>query len=331
MTTVVYTTGGGRLGNQLLNYANLLGFALEHPDCTVVDLAFARYADLYGAEPLELVNVDRIEWTPVRVAADLLWRRNPYDDQFGRFPLDWARAEAIHAIAAAGSDTQSIIGGDAHVTPSLTGEHREAFSLDDPGNVDRIRSRDGIALAGWGVRGWPLVADHRDEIRARLRPGPEYVEPAKSHVQQLRDEFDTLVGVLVRQDDYREWCGGKYFYSSPQYRERLDAFADWFGERDVGYLIASDERQTPGPFGPDRFRFATGEAVGPNHYLESFVELSMCDIVVTPPSTFSVFAAFLGDVPIVPLHGGPAADGWERLTSPLLDSVSHPMMSNAVQ
>jgi hypothetical protein len=33
------------------------------------------------------------------------------------------------------------------------------------------------------------------------------------------------------------------------------------------------------------------------HFVESMTELSLCDVIVSPPSTFAGWAAFLGQVP----------------------------------
>ncbi|MEE6210326.1 hypothetical protein U3A55_09175 [Salarchaeum sp. III] len=149
-------------------------------------------------------------------------------------------------------------------------------------------------------------------------------------MESLRDEFDILVGVLVRQGDYRNWRDGRYFIEPSEYRERLLEFASEFPNEKVGFVIASDEPQSESVFVDDRFVFTTGIAGGDGHYVESFTELSFCDVVMTPPSTFSVFAAFLGDIPVVPLYEDISSREWEWLESALMDSVGHPEMSAAI-
>jgi len=111
----------------------------------------------------------------------------------------------------------------------------------------------------------------------------------------------------------------------------MQAYAATRENEDTGFLIASDETQDPTKFDDKRYHFATGEGIGSNHFLESFVELSLCDLVLTPPSTFAVFAAFLGDIPIVPLTENSGSDGWEHLENNLFDALTHPSLSESVQ
>ena len=84
-------------------------------------------------------------------------------------------------------------------------------------------------------------------------------------------------------------------------------------------------------FRGEQFNFATGEAVGPNHYLENLAELSICDAILTPPSTFSTVAAFLGNTPLVPLYSDVLDDGWTHLNEALLESLQHPEMNTSVK
>lgn len=327
---VVYTTGGGRLGNQLLNYINLGAFAIEHREFDILNLAFFEYRDEYGTDDLDMASFDSVGDGAFLTLGRLLWHQ-ALEDIVHRFPLEYLRVETIHWLAHHSPKSQSIIGGNPYTNFRLSGERFDSFDLADPTNVARLRSRPLSVLAGWGVRAWPLVEAHRDTLQQRVQPAERYREPARTHLADIRDEHDTVIGVLVRQGDYRTWQDGRYFRSSEAYREWLDAFAETLPASDVGFLIASDESQPGDVFDDDAYHFATGEAVGPNHYIENFVGLSLCDQVVTPPSTFSTVAAFLNDVPVVPLYEGVDPTDPERLDRPLLDSLDHPEMNRSVQ
>lgn len=341
--TLIYTTGGGRLGNQLLNYANLLGFSLEHPEFDVVDLAFTPYLETYGTN-LKLADIKSAaisgKWNFIvsfswggnkirRIVPDRLWNQSKLQFLLGLW--NQSRLQFLHGIATYSDHAQSIIGGNPHTPLQLCGDRFESFDLTRSERLQRLKSRQVSVVAGWGVRAWSLVDKYRDEIRTTLQVGGEYMSPARVYVEELRSQSDILVGVLVRQDDYRSWNDGRYFFDSETYRHLLDEFADEYKGETVTFLIASDEEQPRTLFPEDQFAFATGEAVGQNHYLESFAELSLCDVVMTPPSTFSTTAAFLGNVPVVPLYNGVKSDGWEYLESPLLDSLDHPEMSESVK
>ncbi|WP_248896423.1 hypothetical protein [Haloplanus halobius] len=330
--TIVYTKGGGRLGNQLINYANLLAFQLEHPEFEVFDLAFVPYIDAYGRDDLELVDLSDLEfdgfWKPfVRIFWE--WERLASIRDF--YPINRFRHQALHYFAQRQRNAQSIVGGKPHALFDIPGEQYDEFDLTDEANVDRLRSKDMTLLAGWGVRCWPLVSKYLPTIRTRLQPGEEHRSVAESFIEPLREKHDKLVGVLIRQGDYRTWNDGKYFFESRRYKELMEAYAAEFPSQDVGFVIASDERQNADLFADDSFTFATGEAVGPGHYVENFTELSLCDEVLTPPSTFSVFAAILGECPVVPLYPGVEQDGFDRADDPLRDSRDHPILGQIVK
>jgi hypothetical protein len=330
--TIVYTKGGGRLGNQLINYANLLAFQLEHAEFKMFDLAFVPYVDAYGREDLELVNFSDLE-------LDLMWKsfiRTFWDwEQIASirdfYPVNRFRHQMLHYFAQRQQNAQSIVGGKPHALFSIPGDQYDSFDLTDDENVDRLRSKDLTLLAGWGVRCWPLVIKHLSTIRTHLTPGEEHLSVAHSFITPLREKHDKLVGVLIRQGDYRTWNDGKYFFESSRYKELMEAYAAKFPSQDVGFVIASDEQQDEEVFADDSFTFATGEAVGPGHYVENFAELSLCDEVLTPPSTFSVFAAILGESPVIPLHPDIEQDGFECIDEPIRDGRAHPVLGQAVK
>jgi len=195
----------------------------------------------------------------------------------------------------------------------------------------QIGSKDVSVLAGWGIRGWPLVKKYQDQIRAHLQPSPKYLDTARSFVKSLRSSYDLVVGVHIRQGDYRRWNEGNHFFTSEEYKNIIEAFDSTHLTENVGFVLASDESQDPSVFQDDSYHFATGAAVGSGHYLEDFAKLSRCDIVLAPPSTFSTFAAFLGDSPLVPLHRSVLEDGFELLDRPLFDSLSHKHMCQSIK
>jgi len=331
-TTVVYTRGGGRLGNQLLNYANLLAFSLEHRNIDVLDLAFVPYRDEYGNNEMNLALINNTSLPGIfKIIVGIGWGVRGIKQILNYGRIDRFRVQTLHILADKRSNSQSIVGGHTHTGYHIPGQEFDQLFLSNKATVKKLRSREISIIAGWGVRGWPLVRKHRQKIRSRMRPRDSYLSTARSYVSKRRKDYDILIGVLIRQGDYRSWNEGDYFFESKQYEKILSSYADEYPNEKVGFLIASDEEQSTDIFQNDQYNFASGEAVGPNHYLENFAELSLCDIVLTPPSTFSTFAAFLGDVPLVPLYDGVLSDNWIHLEEPLLQSLKHSEMSESIK
>jgi hypothetical protein len=86
-----------------------------------------------------------------------------------------------------------------------------------------------------------------------------------------------LVGVHVRQGDYRRWADGVHYHSPEEYRalcEKLEL------ELGCDLIIVSDE-DVGGAFADTNYSFKVGTAG------LDFAKLMACDAVVGPPSTFS--------------------------------------------
>jgi hypothetical protein len=305
---------------------------MEYPEFKIYNLAFVPYSKTYRRDNLGLADVSELEFKGIwKRLIRIFWDWDRIESVRDFYPINRLRYQSLHYFGKWHPDAQSIIGGKPHALFSIPGDQYDSFDLTDDENVDRLRSKDLTLLAGWGVRCWPLVIKHLSTIRTHLTPGEEHLSVAHSFITPLREKHDKLVGVLIRQGDYRTWNDGKYFFESSRYKELMEAYAAKFPSQDVGFVIASDEQQDEEVFADDSFTFATGEAVGPGHYVENFAELSLCDEVLTPPSTFSVFAAILGESPVIPLHPDIEQDGFECIDEPIRDGRAHPVLGQAVK
>lgn len=326
---IIYTAGGGRLGNQLLNSAHLLAFAMEHPKFKLINLAFSQFAAEYGNEDLaaQMLNRNNLErpWALLTSFCD--YEANHI---FPWHQSKWLRLKLLHRIAALRPDSVSIIGGNTHTRTKLAGERYDYFDMTDLSNVNYLKDVPVSVIAGWNVRAWSLIEKHREQIQSTLQPGDDYQNIAEQFITSQRSKFDVLVGVLMRQGDYRSWQNGRYYFNSNHYHKVITQFCDEFGDVNVGVIIASDQPQSDELFCSNQFAFTTGIAGGTGHYIESFAELALCDVVISPPSTFSALAAFVGNVPIIPLYKETGGGDWEVLNQPLIESANHPIMSAAV-
>ncbi len=153
-----------------------------------------------------------------------------------------------------------------------------------------------------GPRNWELFSEHQQTIRDFFVPVPPFTQRAQAFIDTLRDlSYDMLVGVLIRQTDYRNWNGGKYFFTTSQYTDWMKQILDLFPAKNIGFIVASDEQQKPSAFQGLNLHFTSGSVNCGGHYLESLLELSACDLIASPPSTFSAWASFMGNKPLLPL------------------------------
>jgi hypothetical protein len=94
--------------------------------------------------------------------------------------------------------------------------------------------------------------------------------------------LSSLLGVHIRQGDYKDFGGGKYFYDTDEYIKIMKRIEYLFPGKKVMFLVCSNAKQIEGKFASFRFIF------GNNHLVEDMYSLAKCDYIIGPTSTYSV-------------------------------------------
>ena len=287
--SIVYTHGGGRLGNQVIRLAHWLAWTRAHPGAVnVVDMGFWRYAKYFTA----LAGNPGCAFPQVSMTANLLAGLQELVPE--RFVFGVER-RLQHAVQAAGRRRP---GGGSIALDDAKGE---SFDLDDPAFLRDVTSRRVTTCSGWKIASWRLVAEQQNELREFFRPKPAWTKVATDFIADLRARHDLVIGVQIRQSDYREWHDGRFCFSAAQYAAWMRQLLDLHAGRRVAFVVASEERQDPATFAGLPVYFATGSVNAGGHWFESWVELSLCDLIVSAPSTFAATAAFSGGTPLWPV------------------------------
>jgi hypothetical protein len=288
---LIYTHGAGRLGNQLLQFAHLLAWCLENKEKVwIINLSFCLYSNLlenFFDQPFPNYPMSRshllflgylFKMLPEWINRKIYSRLSVYSFKIGRFL----------------PGCQSIGDEDMYQGQSIDLGDEELFET-----VSRKRA---TFLRGWQIRSWDLLAKHQNQVRDIMRFKESYVAEAEEFVQNARKEHDFLVGVFLRQSDYRSWEGGKYFFESLQYLEWIKQIEMLYKDKKIGFLIMSQELQSREFFASAHYLFGPGVPNGSGHYVLNLQALSRCDLILSPPSTFSAWASFLGKVPMLILE-----------------------------
>ncbi len=300
---IIFTQGGGRFGNQLINYGHLIAFMIEHSnEYDLINMAFWPYAHL-----LENFSEDKICIIPSN--HDKYKKLEILNTILRLFPnkiSNVIKRNIIYLLQIYASiypDMQSIIVEDKAVLSSSKDNKIDKLSLDKINDIKIFEKSKITLLSGWPIRSWSLFKKHQIMIRNYLKFNTVYTNNAHNFNQKLRNKYDFLIGVLIRQGDYRKYANGRYFFDTNQYIDWIIQAQKVFSEfGNVGFIITSDEPQEEKKFESLDVVFATGIAGASGHYVESIAELSKCDLVMTPPSTFGIWAAFIGNTSILPLY-----------------------------
>lgn len=148
-----------------------------------------------------------------------------------------------------------------------------------------------VLTLGWGFRCPQAVRKHRLKIVDFFRPAREHHDRVARMIDEARRTADHVVGVHIRRSDYAAYQGGKWLFDDAVYRQVMDQTVRHLNGR-VQFILCSDEDVPLEAFqGLDVM-------AGPRHPFQDNLCLSRCDRIIAPPSTYSKWAAFYGDVPI---------------------------------
>ncbi len=148
------------------------------------------------------------------------------------------------------------------------------------------------------VRGWPFwdVANfikHSSTIKEIFAPRKKYVINAVNFLRDKRERFDIIIGVHIRRGDYINHLNGRFFFSIAVYQDKLQELYNQvlLTGKTAAFIICSNESidkdwNVGFPYFPTSM-----------DGMSDLVILSMCDYIVGPPSTYSMWASFYGNVP----------------------------------
>ncbi len=270
--TVIVMQRVGRLGNQLFLMGNLLalhqaaGVAFSHAALGEYGLYFeGTRRDLFCRYPLK-------QAASYRLAATCLGRKIAYFS-----------ARCFDKIDNSVKLRRSVVSID----------YQETFNLSEPTFINQIKKHKRTWLTGgWRFR-YPII---KGSFLPAARRFFALVDPYASNVSKLvanaRIDADILIGVHIRQTDFREHAGGKFYFTTPQYAALMQQSVSLFPGRKVRFLLVSDEDTENHEFGQLVCYRGTGIAV------EDMYALGGCDYIISSfASSFSLWPSVLYQVP----------------------------------
>ena len=271
----------GRLANRMVLFANFAALA-EEQEHRLINFTFHSYSELFAGTRGNIYcrypRPKRRSWMDVVPGIATALRRT-------RIPYHLTRA------TAALNERFPIFGNAAITLHELPGQR--VTLLDGPEYQEKIRPAGIIFVYGWWLRAPALVKKHGDKIRAYFRPVEQFEKAARDAIEPLRRAADVVIGVHIRQGDYRGWHGGKYFFPIARYAAWMQELAAQFPGRRVAFFVCSDEPRNAGEFPGLTVGFGTDSPVS------DLDALARCDYLLGTKSTFSQWASFYGEKPLL--------------------------------
>lgn len=169
----------------------------------------------------------------------------------------------------------------------------KSLDLSNKDFQEMIKSHKTLLVTdGWLFRDLNNVAKHSEAIRRFFVPDEKYEKNVSRLISNARQGCDLLVGVHIRQGDYKRWLNGRYYFSTDSYATLMKQFSKSLGDKRIKFLICSNVKQ-------DESAFAGLDYVmGNNHQLEDLYAFAQCDYLIGAPSTYTMWASFYGLVPL---------------------------------
>jgi hypothetical protein len=293
----------GRLANRLTLFANFVALAEEH-GWQVINFTFHSYAHLF-----ETTRRDVYCHYPVRL------RRSVWDLIPGAAAAIRKTRLFYHATRGLSTmhERMPLFGKHVATLREMPGE--QYILLESPEVLQRLAAARVVFIHGWVFRAPAAVRSHAEKVRAFFHPIQSIEEGASRTVRELRQKADVLIGVHLRQGDYRTWRHGKYFFEPEQYARWMRDLVAQFPGQKVAFLVCSDEPRNGAEFPGLTVGFGGSSAVQDN------LALSKCDYLLGPVSSYSMWASFYGNTPLFLLRGSDAQVNRDQFAVSWLDEI----------
>ena len=260
----------GRLANRLLLFAHFVGAAAEH-GLVVVNPAFLEYARYFPSTGRDLL---------CRFPAG---RRLPAlpGSRHLLYGGSMVAASALHRVQRAGRDVGLI---------RLSRDQR--LDLNGDAFLEVVRGHRVVFVQDWFFRNPDNCVRHHDLIRSYFTPWERYLARSRAVLEPARRRGRFVIGVHVRQTDYKTFRDGRFYFSHEQYRNVMERAEAAFPSESVSFLVCSDAPVPPDAFAGLDVYYGDGEQ------LVDLYTLAACDRLIGPPSTYNRWASYYGAVPL---------------------------------
>jgi len=156
-----------------------------------------------------------------------------------------------------------------------------------------------LICKGFGFRDKQNVIKHQNELRKIFQANADTRAAVDIYIQQAGiSKNTTCIGIHIRRKDYKFYNNGKYFFSDNHWLCWFDQLVNIFqsGPNYIKIILFSDENVEHLTDNQKHIH------TGPGDMYEDLEMMNRCDFLLAPPSTFSGWASFMGNVPILRLE-----------------------------
>jgi hypothetical protein len=284
LRVVILVKRFGQLGNRLFLFAHLVANAAEH-GYALANPSFGSYARYF-----EAAATGDFGSLPVRVPV----LRQPLPERLLGWLLSLVQRPPVFRWLARANAWLPARARLLH--PLYLDDSAGTFDLNEPSYVAAAQHQV-VVLHGWCFRDRPSFRKHAELLRRLFALVPPHRQAVAALLAQCRRTAGVLVGVHIRRGDYATFADGQYYYPNALYAGKMASLLAQLGPAArPEFLLCSDEELDLADF--------AGLAVhrGTGHFVEDLYALAACDYLLGPPSSYSMWASFMGETPLCQLH-----------------------------
>lgn len=286
---IILKYGDGELANQLWNYISIYAYGLEKKT-PVYNPSFYEYHSFFN-----LINNENII---VKFASKLFsnyTRRKGYP-----WKKVWRKIYRIYPFILELTKKSQVISSDSRSNTVIYLPPTKS----NPSLAEKETLHE-IFFDGWLFRNPIGLKNYRERIISAFCPRRNIVNKIIDITSTLRNKFNRVIGVHIRQGDYSTFKSGRYLISQKRVREILDEYMSKFkiSAKKVVFLLTSD-----GKIDLEHFRGLNTYQSKENAVTDLFL-LSATDTVIGSDSSFGNFASWYGNIPHIVMSSNPM--DWE--------------------
>lgn len=281
---------GCRLANQLWNFVSIYAYCLEN-GCECRNYSFFEDKNQGEGRLNSTESYYQYFNFPNSKYLNFLFKLNLFLNKISnKFRLYYRYVNFIERYEENKilSDNESVF----YLPPSGNKNLEQMAKLSKLKNI----KNKAIYFNGWMFRNPKGIEKHRKEIIEYFKPKKSILKYVNNFIKPARDNYKHIVGVHIRQRDYKKlFENGRYYFNEKEVRRILDEYLNFLGKpkNDIIFLICSDEAVEKSNFEGLNYIICNGNAV------QDLFTLASCDIIIGSDSTFGSWASYYGNIPII--------------------------------
>ncbi len=154
-------------------------------------------------------------------------------------------------------------------------------------------------VSGWHFRKYKLTIKYRKELNQIYSFNENKLSKRSkfliNFLKGLKKKGKFLVGLHIRKKDYKLWNNGKYYYDEDSYKYIIKNLKEKLikEDKDPFIVVVSDDKLSS----KDYFDYHSEGS-----WKEDQITLQCCDLIIGPPSTFTMWASYIAKKPLIKIY-----------------------------